>query len=186
MQKAIPLYRIQEMIERISSIQQIERSFNVSEEVLVSMKPRGFNRWCQLPYHKHPNGCPNFGIKDSCPPNTPYFLDVYEEKIFIAYLKFDFKSYLKWRQDVHPDWGNREIRNPRHFQNHLDAILRGEIKNLDPGYVKDRVTVFSPEAMSVNMHLTCRNTGIELEWPPSEIMYRIAFLAQPKDLSVRR
>lgn len=174
------------MIERISSIQQIERSFNVSNEVLVSMKPRGFDRWCRLPYPKHADGCPNFGKKDSCPPSMPYFLDVYEEKVLVAYLRFDFKSYLSWRQGIHPDWGIREIRNPRHFQNHLDAALRNGIKNLGQDYLNEREAVFSPEAMAVNMHLTCQKAGINLEWPPQEVMYRVAFLALPKDLSAHK
>lgn len=168
------------MVERTTPIQQVERSFNVSDEVLVSMKPRGFNAWCRLPYPKHPQGCPNFGIKEKCPPNAPYFLDVFEDKVLVAFVKFDFENYLKLRESAHPDWNDRELRNPRHFQGHLDSVLRESISLLDQNIVAGRIPVFSPEAMSVNLHLTCRAAGIELEWPPKKSMYRVALLGIPK------
>lgn len=167
------------MVERSSPIEQIDKSFNLSDEVSVSMKPRGFNAWCTLPYYKHPQGCPNFGVKEKCPPNAPYFLDVFEEKVLLAYIKFDFESYLGLRKSFHPDWNERELRNPRHFQGHLDSLLKKGIGDVGDA-VGGRVAVFSPEAMLVNMHLTCRAAGIELEWPPEKVMYRVAILGIPK------
>jgi hypothetical protein len=170
--------RIGHMNERIESIGEIERTFNVSGPVEAAVKPRGFNSWCRLPYPKHPKGCPNFGMREDCPPNQPYFLDVYKPLIKVASLKFDLESYLNWRRGNHPGWTDRALRNPRHFQNHLDANLEREIEKLgeDGGFVP----VYTAEAMGANMHMTCLRAGIRLEWPPAKVMYRIAILAQPK------
>ena len=163
-------------VERDTSIGKIERNFSVSEPVLVVVKPKGFVRWCNLPYPKHPNGCPNFGVREDCPPNIEYFLDVYKPEVRIAALSFDFGEYLNLRHEIHPDWTERALRNPRHFQGHLKAALKNFVVNFNvPGYVSE----FSPEAMGVNLHLTCKKAGIELEWPPTNRMYRIALLAQP-------
>jgi predicted metal-binding protein len=165
------------IIERCASIGDIERMFGVSDIVEVSCKPKGFNTWCRLPYHNHSLGCPNFGLKRGCPPNVSYFLDKYEPLVRVAYLKFNFEEYLNLRRDAHPDWTERALRNPRHFQRHLDAGLRKNIEKqeLSEGFVP----VYTIEAMGVNVHRTRLNAGIVLEWPPKKTMYRIALLAKP-------
>lgn len=164
-------------LERINQISDIERSFTVSGVVPAVVKPRGFNRWCQLPYPKHPNGCPNFGNRSDCPPNLPYFLDIFKPGVKVASLRFDFDAYLNWRREAHPTWTDRALRNPRHFQNHLNADLEREIEKLDED--GEFVPVYTAEAMGLNAHLTCLRAGIRLEWPPTKLMYRIAILAQP-------
>lgn len=164
------------MTERITSIDDISRDFRVSEVVTPIVKPKGFVAWCKLPYPKHPEGCPNFGVKKTCPPKIEYFLDVYKPVIKIVDMTFDFEQYLNWRRGNHPDWTEKALRNPRHFQNHLDANLERFADNLNvPGFVPE----YDPEAMGINVHLTCKKAGIELEWPPTKIMHRIAVLAQP-------
>lgn len=163
-------------IERIGSIGEIDRSFNISEIVPAAVMPRGFNRWCTRPYVNHPKGCPNFGIREDCPPKLPYFLDVYEPNVRVASLRFNFEKYLEWNKGKHPNWTERALRNPRHFQRHLDANLEREIEKFNTdGFIP----VYTAEAMSVNIHLTCLRAGIRLEWPPAKLMYRIAILAQP-------
>jgi hypothetical protein len=167
-------------MERVpASIGEIERDFDVSQLVEVVCKPKGFDRWCTLPYPRYPHGCPNFGKKTECPPFAPYFLDVYEPLVKIARLKFNFGEYLNFRRSVHPGWAETALKNSRHFQEHLDSELRKGIAGWKSEFAEDWVVVYSPEAMSVNIHLTCKNAGIDLEWPPRETMYRIAFLAQP-------
>ncbi len=163
-------------MERLIRLEDIDRSFKVSEPINVILKPRGFVTWCKAPYQNHPKGCPNFGERDDCPPDIDYFLDVYKSTVRIAALSFDFADYLKQKREVHPGWTERAIRNPRHFQGHLRAALRHSTNALNiPGFVPE----YNPEAMGVNIHLTCKRAGIELEWPPTKVMYRIALLAQP-------
>lgn len=166
--------------ERIQLIEDVDRNFSVSDIVTVAVKPKGFNLWCKLPYPKHPNGCPNFGHRADCPPNMPYFLDVYKPEVKVAALEFNFDEYLSFRRRNHPNWTEKALRNPRHFQNHLDANLEREIKKIgEHGTLENFVPVYTSEAMGVNMHLTCQRAGVILQWPPKDVMYRIALLAQP-------
>jgi hypothetical protein len=164
-------------VENIELIADIDRGFNVSDVVPVAVKPRGFKGWCQLPYPKHPKGCPNYGKRVDCPPNQPYFLDVYKPGVKVAFLNFDFETYLEWRKSQHPNWTDRALRNPWHFQSHLDANLEKEIKKLKEA--GGCAPVYTAEAMGINMHLTCLRAGVGLEWPPKKTMYRVAILAQP-------
>lgn len=166
--------------ERINSIGEISRNFSISDETLVAVKERGFNKWCTLPYPDHPEGCPNFGYREDCPPNAPYFLDIYQPNVKIASLAFDFETYLNWRKSFHPDWTERALRNVLYYQEHLRFELRNnvkeELKKL-PGWEP----LYNAEAMGVNIHLTCRAVGINLEWPPKIINHRIAILARPRE-----
>ncbi|MCL5733089.1 MAG: DUF2284 domain-containing protein [Patescibacteria group bacterium] len=132
---------------------------------------------CLCPYRKHPKGCPNFNIKKSCPPRTPLFADVFQEEVFIAALVFDFREYVAKKKLEHPDWTERALRNPRHWQGHLRSELRKFVMlNLPTGYAP----IFSPEAMGINVTATCRNTGLALEWPPKNKVCEIAFVGKRK------
>jgi hypothetical protein len=169
------------MVERkVFEIGEIEREFFIKGPVDVVCQPRGFNRWCTLPYPGHKNGCPNFGKHNDCPPQAPYFLDVYKPEVHVAFMRFDFGDFLERKRRIHPDWTERALRNPWHFQGHLDSKLRNFVKaELDNPMLKNFVVVSSPEAMGVNMHMTARRTEVELEWPPMKQMYRVALIALP-------
>ena len=160
-------------------IGEIERDFFIKGPVAVACQPRGFNRWCTLPYPGHKNGCPNFGKNESCPPQAPYFLDIYKPDVFVAFMRFDFGEFLSKKREIHPDWTERALRNPWHFQGHLDSRLRSFVNSeLDNPEFKNFIVVSSPEAMGVNMHLTALRAGVKLEWPPQKNMYRLALLTQ--------
>jgi hypothetical protein len=160
-------------------IAEIEREFFIKGPITAACQPKGFNRWCSLPYPDHKNGCPNFGKKEDCPPLAPYFLDVYKPDIYLAFMRFDFGEFLSKKKVIHPDWTERALRNPWHFQGHLDSKLRGFVNSeLEKPEYKNFQAVTSPEAMGVNIHLTVHRVGIELEWPPRKDMYRIAVFAE--------
>jgi hypothetical protein len=168
------------MIERkFFEIGYIGREFFIKGPVEASVKPRGFNSWCQLPYPDHPKGCPNFGKKESCPPLAPYFLDLYKPQVYVAFMQFAFDEYLANKRELHPDWTERALRNPWHFQSHLDSRLEKFINSqLQNPEFKNWQVIHNSEAMGVNIHLTAKRAGIELEWPPQKNMYRIALLTQ--------
>ena len=174
-------YHSPEMVERKAvEIGSIELDFFLNGPTKVVCQPKGFNRWCSLPYPDHKNGCPNFGKSEGCPPLAPYFLDLYKPEVYVAFMRFNFGQYLGQKKQVHPDWTLRALVNPRHFQTHLDSQLRSftDSELRKPNFENFR-PVHNTEAMGVNMHLTARNAGVELEWPPRKIMYRITVLAQP-------
>jgi hypothetical protein len=90
-------------------ISEVERSFGVLGPVEVVCQPRGFTRWCTLPYPRHVDGCPNFGKRTDCPPNVPYYLDVFEPLSYVAYLDFDFEGYIEQRRLMHNDWSEKSL-----------------------------------------------------------------------------
>lgn len=171
------------MLEREAgfNINEIERDFSIKGPVEVVCQPKGFNSWCTLPYPGHPNGCPWYGKRVECPPFAPYFLDLYKPKVYIAFMRFDFRQYLDTKSYLHPGWTERALRNPRHFQEHLRWGLKNFVnsKLTEPDF-ENFPAEYNPEAMGVNIYLTARHAGIELEWPPRKNMYRVALLAQPK------
>ena len=173
-------YHSPEMVEsKAFEIGEIERNFFIKGPVGVACQPKGFNRWCTLPYPSHKHGCPNFGKSEGCPPLAPYFLDVYKPEVFVAFMRFDFGQYLEKKRHLHPDWTLRALVNPRHFQGHLDSKLRSFVDSelIKPDF-ENFYAVHNTEAMGVNMHLTVRKAGVELEWPPRKNMYRVTLLAQ--------
>ena len=160
-------------------IKEIGREFCVLGPTDVVCEARGFTRWCTMPYPRHPNGCPNFGKRPDCPPNIPYFLDIYNPSVYIASLDFDFEPYLGTKRQIHPDWSDPALRNSRHWQNHLRAELRRHVDMaLNKPELLGYVAVYNPEGMCVNVHRTCENVGLQLEWPPQQHMYRIALLSK--------
>lgn len=134
---------------------------------------------CFRPYFNHSKGCPNYGKKMDCPPKTDFFPEMYEEKVYIAAVIFDFEEYLGLKRKRHPNWTERALRNPRHWQNHL----RSELKKFIFGklFVNDfDAVIFNPEAMGVNVTAVCEKAGLKLEWPPQKIVCQIALIGRTK------
>jgi len=174
-------YHSPEMIERKNfNINEIEREFFIKGPVEVVCKPKAYNRWCTLPYPNHKSGCPNFGEREDCPPNAPYFLDLYEPKIYLLLMGFNFEEYLEKKRKLHPDWTVKALLNNRHYQSHLRSNLKSfSDSQINNSEFKNYQPIFNGEAMGINFQLTCQKIGIELEWPPRKRMYRIAVLAKP-------
>jgi len=133
---------------------------------------------CRSPYYKHPLGCPNWGHKNNCPPHTHLFLDLYLPKIFIAIARLDFAHYLQLKKVQHPDWSDRALKNPRHWQGHLRASLKNflSLSKIPAGHI----LITSPEAMGINVFETCANVGFDLERNPENYVCQVNFIAKPK------
>jgi hypothetical protein len=142
--------------ERI--IDRVEINQFIGGPVEIAYEP-GVRRYCRFPYKNHPNGCPNWGVVEGCPPNVRNFVDVYRDKVIFAALGFYIPDYLKVRREVHADWGNDALLNLRHWQNGLNKDLRIFAGEKTPvGYVMERC----PEAMGVNIFETCSRAGLKL------------------------
>lgn len=132
---------------------------------------------CLTPYYQHSNGCPNFGKKIGCPPQAEFFPQIFQSQIFLAVVIFNFENYLKLRKKQHPAWSERALRNSRHWQGHLRAVLRNFIKEKTlPGYT----ALLNAEAMGVNLTKTCYRAGLQLEWPPRKKVCVVAVLAKKR------
>ena len=159
-----------------SGIEKIERKFVLLgpvEPVMLGHR----DKMCCLPYPKHPRGCPKFGKCQACPPKAQRFSELYSpESIQIAVVIFDFAAYLRLRREQHPDWTERAIRNPRHWQGHLAAELRRRVSEMSLG--SGERPDFNPEAIGVDVTDTCARAGLDLEWPPVNKVCRVAIIAE--------
>lgn len=137
---------------------------------------------CRCSYQDHPRGCPNYGKKEDCPPQAKFFPDVYNEDVYVAAIVFDFKRYVGAKMEEHPDWTEKALRNPRHWQGHL----RSELKKFTREKLRSKKCgdsiIFNPEAMGVNVTRTCASVGIALEWPPRKKACHIFLIGTRKNL----
>ncbi|MBU3941881.1 MAG: hypothetical protein KKF74_03135 [Nanoarchaeota archaeon] len=136
---------------------------------------------CKNEYYKHPNGCPNLGKKEGCPPNQPMinrFLN-FEKDLYIIYTQFNVGEFAERMRLKHPEWSEhpRQWYNPRIWQpqarklHHTEQAKATKENNLTK-------IVSSPEAHSVNVTELMKNLGITLkwEWPPEHIVENQKYL----------
>jgi len=89
-------------------------------------------KWCQLPYPNHPNGCPNFGRNELCPPKT----ELKEEFIkkfnhfYLIYGIFDFETYLTEMKRRHPQWSERKLKCVLYWQGSVKKRMREHIEQI--------------------------------------------------------
>lgn len=169
-------------MEEKKEISQIKRKIVLLGPVDAVCNPK-IQKMCLCPYFNHPKGCPNFGRRIDCPPNAPFFPNIFEEEVYIAAVIFDFEGFLNIKRRQHPEWRETALRNPRHWQGHLRSELRKFVsEKLLNGSNYGDAAIFNPEAMGVNVTETCKNVGLKLEWPPQKIVCRVALIGQKREL----
>lgn len=142
---------------------------------------------CSRPYQNHPKGCPNFGKRISCPPQSPLLNEVYDifKGFWIVWNVFDFKNHVNKMQRAHPNWTRRQLECCLYWQGKARKQLKQKID--DAAYHlqgKDWWEVTTrPEAMGVNVTATMKNLGVELEWPPINYTYQVALFGVLKNCS---
>ena len=134
-------------------------------------------KWCQLPYPNHRKGCPNYGKNPLCPPllsQDPKILDKWDEFVLI-YAVLDFKTYLEQMKTLHPEWSERQLRNPLYWQGsvkkHLrHAVVRECLNYREPFDFLGAGSGFknkpSIEAIGVNVMEMYKLNGIDFETKP--------------------
>jgi hypothetical protein len=86
-------------------------------------------------------------------------------------LEFNFGDYLRMMKDKHPDFSDYQLRCPIYWQGHLRKELRDFVaKHPVEGFLG---ALWTPEAMGVDVTATCKQVGIELQWPPMEKSYMV-------------
>ena len=120
--------------------------------------------WCCLPYPGHPKGCPNYGIKDRCPPKSPYITEVLDvdKPIYFVHSDFELCSHVSKMKSKHPDWSDRQLRNVLYWQSRSkkQAIIRARYAQSILG---TEVIVPMGESLGVNLYATCWHSGVRLE-----------------------
>lgn len=130
---------------------------------------------CVLPYSGGSRGCPNYGRKPHCPPAAPLLADllVLSEPVYAVYHIFDVAAQAEKMRAKHPEWTERQLRNSRFWQQTAQAGLRKEIEVFRREHPECTLVLY-PEATGVNIQATMAQVGIELEWPPRKVAYKIA------------
>lgn len=119
---------------------------------------------CTQPYFNHNNGCPNFGVRDDCPPNVKHISEEFEmDSIHILLLEFPLNDYYLQKKVIHPDWTNSALINPRHWQSYVRARMNREWENVKEDYSGYEM-IRNPEGQGVNVEETLKLVGIEMDW----------------------
>jgi len=135
---------------------------------------------CPKPYYNHPKGCPNYGKKIGCPPDTPdiNFILNLARPVYVIYNKFNLLNHIHNMEILHPDWSDRQLYCCLYWQPRARKVLNEMIYNflcLNKDYIVFRV----PEAYGVNVTQTMRDIGEILEWPPINFAYQVALAGIP-------
>ena len=145
---------------------------------------------CIRPYKNHKYGCPNFGVLPTCPPNIPCMFDQMFDvsDVYAVATKFYLEEFFDKRRKKRPDLAEGQIRNSRVWQpitlKENDYGIRDfYLENPDKAsYVSTRLL----ECMGVDVVNTMKEVGVDLRFPPKEIVYRIAFIARVYEESLER
>ena len=155
--------------------------FNCDLGIRITCRsPRGL---CVKIYSNHKKGCPNYGKNDQrCPPNVPIFDTVYDlsKPVYAIYNIFSFKNHIERMREKHLKWSQRQLECCLYWQGKARKQLRERIEVFESIF-KGYVITNCPEGMGVNVTKTMENVGIEIEWPPCNVTYQIAFAGQPKE-----
>ncbi len=132
---------------------------------------------CMKEYHNHKKGCPNYGKKEGCPPNTLPFDYVYDlsKTVYAIWNVFNFREHVIRMKNKHPLWSKRQLECCLYWQGTARKELRIEIEHFNRTYLGDYTITKCPEGMGVLVTNTMKHVGIELEWPPKYFVYQIAF-----------
>jgi len=142
-------------------------------------------RWCRLRYPGHPKGCPNFGQRDTCPPQAPPIGQVIDlaQPVWLVWNTFDLGGYAERMRQRHPDWSERQLRCCLYWQGTARKELR---KRLDAFMSErfgfgafDMAAVQVPEAHGVDLTLMMARIGIYL-WPLGDTACQVALVGTRK------
>lgn len=147
------------------------------EENMV-LDPRAGGPWCKLPYPNHPRGCPNYGKKKTCPPNSKSFEDLVRPPFFLVIRPFNLEAHARRMKERHPEWSDRQCRNLLYWQKKVDKELREEATAFIESRDDDLVLLETPEANGVDVFKTCKNVGIILERNPRKIVKKIMIVGK--------
>lgn len=130
---------------------------------------------CTSAYPGHPRGCPNFGKKESCPPQVPMIDKVLDLKdaVWAFWVDFDLSIHREKMRKRHPKWSRRQLDCCLYWQGTVNKKLR---ETVGQRLLTNSRVVYCPEACGVNVTATMKTIGVILEWPPVNIVRKIALV----------
>lgn len=146
------------------------------EDIAIDYRARA---WCKLPYPNHLHGCPNWGMKNICPPKAPLFEKFIKPPFTLVAVKFDLEKHSKNMKEKHSKWTDKQARCVLYWQGKLDKQL-GEMCEKVASNISDAIILYKPEANGVNVFKTCRKVGLILERNPQKIVWKVAIIGTKK------
>jgi len=121
-------------------------------------------KWCQLPYPRHPKGCPKYGVDNKCPPKAPTIKDFFDlsRPLWLVHSEFNLGNHILKMEKKHPKWTLRQCKCVLYWQQTSRSQLNQRILEalLHTGAMASATI---PEAMGVNVYATARISGLKLE-----------------------
>jgi hypothetical protein len=138
----------------------------------------GIQGLCPKPFYGHSHGCPNYGLRPECPPNTSLIdrvLDL-ERDVYVIYTPFEVGKFAEQIRERHADWNNRQIYNPRYWQPTARKMHRADVAEAVEELGLEKVTG-SPEGHGVNVGFLMKMAGIDMrwEWPPEHNLENMTY-----------
>lgn len=151
--------------------------YDVTGKLLLSNKTA---EWCKLPYPDHPDGCPNYGVKEGCPPKAPLihqFADMSKPMYFMV-TTFNLAGHVERMRAIYPGWSDRQARCCLYWQRGVRKELEAESRR---AILKGYGAAFNlcPEAMGVNVIRTLKALHVPVETKPKTWVYKVALLCYP-------
>ena len=143
--------------------------------------------WCKMHYYNHPGGCPNYGKRNTCPPQAPMFQDFLAtcKPMLLVVVGFKLGEHIEIMREHHPDWTKYQLRCVLYWQNTPRKWLRNEIKNALQVY-PEMIATECPEAMGVNVIETAKRWYPDIKWTPTDIAYKVAICGIPLAEEVKK
>ena len=154
-------------------------------QVIILDYGKKYQNLCRARYHNHPKGCPNYGVREDCPPGVPPIYDQINPHcpIIAVYNEFDFGTHRRKMKKKHPEWSERQLRCCLYWQQTARKFLKKEIKKFLKTH-PDFFIVKNPEAAGVNLTETMKKVGIFLEWPPEEKTFQIVLAGKKVNMPI--
>ena len=135
-----------------------------------------------MPYEGYKDGCPMYGTRPTCPPQTVMFDELIDPPYFLVIQYYDLVSQMKRMKDIHPNWSDKQCANCRYWQKGFDSLIKNEAEEYIKTTMKDGLILIKPEAYGVNLFATCAHHGIILERKyPLKIVKKMVMLGRNKN-----
>jgi hypothetical protein len=144
----------------------------------IILDSRAKGQWCLLPYPRHPQGCPNFNKKKSCPPFSKPFEDLIAPPFLLVIQPFDIDAQAKRMKTIHPNWTDRQARCLLYWQKSERKRLKEEARKFTKSQENDCLLLESPEANGVDIFATCSKVGIILENNPKKTIWKVMIIGK--------
>ena len=149
----------------------------VSREA-IAFDPRAMGEWCQQPFPGYPNGCPSYGKRETCPPNTQPYYKLIDPPYYLVAQSMNLKEARQDEEKIPPRHREKQVQGYDHWFPILEQTVLEEAKKFILTQSEDYMVIICPSAVGIDIFQTCQNIGISLDKNPKGIFWKIAVLGK--------